>query len=126
MILSFSKPEFKERILSGTKKHTIRLDATNRWKVGMMIQLWMHSPRNVTKNPHQFETKQCVSIQRIDIVRVDDYLEHTWVFIDGKRLNEDQVQQLAWNDGFNSLIDFWMWFEGGFKGKIIHWTDLKY
>jgi hypothetical protein len=30
------------------------------------------------------------------------------------------------NDGFESAEQFFNWFNGYFKGKIIHWTDLKY
>lgn len=55
MLLTFSKPQFKNLILDGTKIHTIRLDKTNRWKKGMKIHFWMGNPRNVKNNPHQFE-----------------------------------------------------------------------
>lgn len=50
----------------------------------------------------------------------------TIVKIDGRKLTEPEIQQLAWNDGFDNLVDFWMWFADGFKGKIIHWTELRY
>jgi len=30
------------------------------------------------------------------------------------------------NDGFESLQDFFNWFNKPFRGKIIHWTDFKY
>lgn len=34
MILTFSRPEFKDKIISGTKTTTIRADKHRRWKVG--------------------------------------------------------------------------------------------
>ena len=53
-------------------------------------------------------------------------LNETIVKIDGRKLTEPEVQQLAWNDGFDNLVDFLMWFADGFKGKVIHWTELRY
>ncbi len=124
MILSFKK-QFKEPILKGTKKHTIREDKPNRWKVGNKI----HFATGVrTKNYECFKEGVCVSVQEIEITRPvwSEYLNDTIVRIDGIALTEKEQQQLAWNDGFTNLIDFWLWFKGDFKGKIIHWTDLKY
>jgi len=122
MVIGFNN-RFVEPILSGKKIHTIREDAHNRWKVGMK----MHMATGVrTKNYHQFDAKICKSIQKIEIIKTGYYLEEAMVLIDGILLNEKEIQQLALNDGFNSLVDFLMWFENGFVGKIIHWTDLKY
>lgn len=47
-------------------------------------------------------------------------------FIDGfcQTLNESRV--IAGNDGFNSIDDFFAYFNKDFSGKIIHWTDLRY
>lgn len=36
------------------------------------------------------------------------------------------VEVLAKNDGFSGVKEFFEWFSEDFKGKIIHWTDLKY
>ena len=126
MILTFSRQEFKDRIESGKKIHTIRADAHQRWKPGMNIQFWMHNPRNKSKNPHQFMTGQCFGLQDISIVRQSDYLTDTLITIDGHNLTLSEMQSLAWNDGFANLAEFLMWFRDGFVGKIIHWTDFKY
>lgn len=126
MILTFSRQEFKDKIESGKKIHTLREDTSNRWKMGMIIQFWMHNPRNKSKNPHQFKEGQCQSIQSISITRKSDYLNDTIVIVDGNKLTLEETQQLAWNDGFNNLAEFLMWFKDGFNGKIIHWTDFKY
>lgn len=34
--------------------------------------------------------------------------------------------QLALNDGFDTIEDFFAYFNKDFTGKLIHWTDLKY
>ena len=122
MILGF-KPRFKEPILNGKKIHTIRVDKGNRWKEYRKIQM---ATGVRTKQYQQFCERCCHSTQTIEIIRTSDYLEKTIVKIDGRKLTQDEVQQLAWNDGFCNLIDFWMWFRDGFTGKIIHWTDFKY
>ena len=122
MVIGF-KERFIKPILAKTKKHTIREDAHNRWKEGMK----MHMATGVrTKKYNQFNEDTCKSIQEIEIIRTSDYLEKTIIKIDGRNLTQDEVQQLAWNDGFDNLIDFWMWFADGFKGKIIHWTEMRY
>jgi hypothetical protein len=82
---------------------------------------------NRSKNQFQFApTIPCKSVQKIEIIRTSDYLNETIVKIDGRKLSEKEVQQLAWNDGFANLIAFWLWFQNGYTGKIIHWTNLKY
>ena len=122
MVIGF-KERFTKPIQNKTKIHTIREDLHNRWKVGMK----MHMATGVrTKIYNQFYENTCKSIQKIEIERVSDYLHDTIVKIDGRKLTEKEVQQLAWNDGFDNLVEFWMWFADGFKGKIIHWTDLQY
>lgn len=122
MILSFKK-EFKQPILDGTKIHSIREDRYNRWKEGMIIHM---ATGLRTKDYKQFHEGICKSIQQIEIIRVSDYWNETIVRIDGRQLDLTEIQKLAWNDGFTNLIHFWMWFNRGFVGKIIHWTDFKY
>ena len=39
---------------------------------------------------------------------------------------EPILRELAKNDGFESVEDFFAYFNKDFKGKIIHWTDLQY
>jgi len=122
MVIGFN-PRFKEPILKKTKKHTLREDPHSRWKQGIK----MHMATGVrTKNYNQFNEDVCKSTQKIEIIRTSDYLNETIVKVDGRKLTEPEIQQLAWNDGFDNLVSFWLWFYKGFIGKIIHWTDLKY
>lgn len=122
MVIAF-KQQFKQPILDKKKVHTLREDKHNRWKPGMK----MHMATGVrTKNYNQFNLEVCQSTQNIKITNKSNYLNETEVTVDGRQLSESEIQQLAWNDGFENLVDFWWWFQDGFTGKIIHWTNLKY
>ena len=48
------------------------------------------------------------------------------MIIDNIVLTNKQIEQLAKNDGFDSVQDFFNWFNEDFNGRIIHWTDFKY
>jgi hypothetical protein len=48
------------------------------------------------------------------------------IYVDVKALNATEIYRLAYNDGFENLGYFTAWFGRDFKGKIIHWTDLRY
>jgi uncharacterized protein YqfB (UPF0267 family) len=122
MVIGFKK-QFVPKILDGTKKHTIREDATNRWKEGRVMDM---ATGVRTKQYNKFTEQICTGIQTILIIRVSDELNQTIVNVDGRELSLDEIQKLAWNDGFENLIDFWLWFKDGFDGKILHWTDLRY
>lgn len=132
MILTYSLPRFKEAILEGRKIHTIRADRLHRWKPGMAIDHWMHSPRNPSKNPHKFEEGLCISVQDIVIQRVHESPSPK-VFVmaekDGRVLLTQEVAELAKNEGL-TLDEFREWFvpesNPVFRGRIIHFTDKKY
>jgi len=109
------------------KIHTIRRDASNRWKTGNLIHFYIYT---YTKNQFQFAPiLKCVSTQKIDIVWHDAdgfkcaipnvYINNRWI------VGED-LKQLALNDGFISVNDFFAYFNTDFTGKLIHWTNLKY
>jgi len=121
MILTFSKSKFVSRIALRIKIHTIREDKTDRWHEGRPIQFWYGNPRNVKKNPFHFKDGFCHSIQKIEIKK-------KCVYIDDRELKlpSDKVELLANQDGFDSLQEFFEWFDKDFVGKIIHWTDFKY
>lgn len=120
MILSF-KNQFPEKILSGSKIHSIREDPHGRWKPGRKI----HMATGVrTKKYHCFKESVCVSVQIFTI-----YLDQSGslvVWIDGHKLQVNEIKNLTINDGFGSIKDFRQWFHSDFQGRIIHWTDLKY
>lgn len=113
---------------SQPKLHTIRKDEKNRWKKGRIIDFFINSRQ---KNMFRFAPRiPVVSIQKIKIKHVKndpDYLDHTSVDVDDKRLlQKDALLHLAQNDGFECFADFAAYFSEDFEGIIIHWTDLKY
>lgn len=48
------------------------------------------------------------------------------IYIEGHLLSNAMMLRLAFNDGFNSLEEFFEWFDKDYVGKIIHFTDFKY
>ncbi|MCS4164428.1 hypothetical protein [Sphingobacterium sp. BIGb0116] len=123
------------------KIHTIRHDESERWKPGMDIHFVINSR---TKDRFQFApVVKCTSVQTIEIIdashlpRVDGivlefphgieifYLAYE-VKIDGRFLNEQEIRELAINDGFESEYEFFKYFNKDFKGRLIHWTNLRY
>ena len=127
MILSFKK-QFLEKILSGSKVHTIREDLHGRWKPGRKI----HIATGVrTKKYNCFKESECISVQSIHInyYNVGAFNKRTEIVIDGEVVldrDSEWVEIIAKNDGFESVDDFFKWFNSDFQGKIIHWTNLKY
>jgi len=130
MILSFNK-QFLLPILDGKKIHSIRLDKANRWNKGRTIQM---ATGVRTKNYYCFSEGECISTQKIAIYSSRKRLI---IYVDGKKLED--VYALIKNDGFFCVNDFLEWFfpryktldgeiyyQGIFRGKIIHWTDFKY
>jgi hypothetical protein len=112
------------------KLHTIREDKNNRWRVGMSIQYYINARQ---PNMHSFAPNGIVkSIQEIEIKHWREEEYYPVVEIEGKRHyayekeGYEAIEQLALNDGFDSVDDFLDYFNQDFKGKLIHWTDLKY
>lgn len=110
------------------KKHTIRQDLKNRWKVGMYIDFFIGVR---TKNMFRFAPKVKVkSIQKIKISYDEQICEafccEPCVFIDDKPIHLNDYELLAINDGFENEKQFFEWFNEDFEGKLIHWTNLKY
>lgn len=123
------------------KLHTIRHDENERWRPGMDIHFVINSR---TKDRFQFApVVRCISVQTIEILdsthlpRVNGivlefplkdeifYLAYD-VKIDGRFLDEHEIRELARNDGFETVEDFFKYFNKGFKGRLIHWTNLRY
>lgn len=110
------------------KLHTIREDKKNRWRTGNKIHFVIN---NRTKNRLQFAPVLMVkTIQEIKITYDEDICEkeccEPCVFIDGKSIDYNDYERLAINDGFDSVKEFFEWFNEDFEGKIIHWTDIRY
>lgn len=128
------------------KTHSIRRDAKDRWKVGMSIDFFINIR---TKSAHLFAPRVPVkSLQKIKFTWKEKpegfqimgtFVDRTCeINIDGKFYGDAYfykgelmsgsytLEQLAHNDGFNTVEEFFAWFKEDFTGKLIHWTNLKY
>jgi len=135
MQLSYTIPNAEVNILSGLKKHTIRADKKDRWKAGRIIH---HAVNPYSKLRRVFHVDKCISIQKICISYTGrQELSGLVIHVNGKRLKADKIKALIINDGVQSISYFINWFfpvdkKSGkrlpiqWKGKIIHWTNLKY
>lgn len=114
------------------KIHTIRKDAFNRWRVNMIIHFVIN---NRTPKRFQFAPLLPVlSIQQIKIhyigfpssgYKIRVLIDNNLFYQEGSPVDRGMLQ-LAINDGFNSVEDFFKYFSSDFEGKIIHWTDFEY
>jgi hypothetical protein len=110
-------------LLSGldVKLHTLR--QSKRVKVGMWLSLRNWSGKPYRSTQVQFAGCFCKGTQDIVIFRVHKKLR---VWVDGFLLNDSLITELALNDGFDSPEHFCEYFQKGFIGQIIHWTNMKY
>lgn len=126
-------PEDHQR-LENPKIHTIREDKKDRWKAGTKIDFFINCRQ---KNMFRFApVLPVVSVQKVEIkwipLTIPSGEKRPWVRIDGKSIFTiehfitEEMNQLAKNDGFDTVEDFFAYFNEDFTGKIIHWTDLKY
>lgn len=105
----------------GFKRHTIREDKNDRWGAGRLIHPVI-KPKGRFSAGFQFAPViKCVSVQEVEINS-----DECSVFIDGGLVANETVYELATNDGFETIADFFAYFNKDFTGKVIHWTDLKY
>ena len=122
MILAFN-PKFVEPILSGSKIHTLREDKPNRWGGGRIINF---ATGVRTPQYKQFYLSTCTGKQSIYIDPVKK--EVRLILPGGQRypFRDAEIEELSKNDGFNTVQEFWEWFDTPFWGQIIHWTFYRY
>lgn len=121
MLLGFQK-QFRAKILSKFKRHTIRAKRKIRPRVGETCHLYVG-----------LRQKGAELLGRFPCTRVQDVRIHSTVagrldvWIDGELLPVDETEGLARHDGFESMAsmaDFW---KGRlpFVGDMIHWDPDK-
>ncbi len=108
------------------KCHTIREDKNDRWKAGNKIDFFINC-----RQPDMFRfapVLPVVSTQKVEIIYDKIFGKNIYpdIRIDNTRLHPEKFETLAQNDGFDTIEDFFAYFNEDFKGKIIHWTDLRY
>ena len=116
------------------KIHTIREDKNDRWKPGTKIDFFINC-----RQPSMFRFAPVLPVVSVQEIEVKHHLNYVSLFIDkivyevevcetSKKIKSTDpvIEALVQNDGFDSADDFFSYFNKDFKGKIIHWTDLKY
>jgi len=138
-----TKQDFINTIISyekKNKKHTIRADKKNRWKVGSKIhsKIWRGKPYNSpaidftplleVKNIQSFSIMyDTVDNQTLVTVFIDNKVFGSATLVNCKiESYSEHLKNLALNDGFDNVNEFLEYFSEDFYGKIIHWTDFAY
>ena len=103
------------------KKHTIRKDERNRWKVGMDIHFFIN-----VRTKKMFKFAPIVKVKLIQKISIKPNAETFRVKIDDHFLSDDEIEKLSINDGFNSVEEFFSYFNEDFTGRLIHWTNVRY
>lgn len=127
----------KDKLLA--KLHTIREDKNDRWKAGTKIDFFINCRQ---KDMFRFApVLPVVSVQKVEILWTVEsnnvftaktktfnrkFFSEVAVYVEGKCLTNYELKLLTSNDGFDTIEDFFTYFKEDFKGKIIHWTDLRY
>lgn len=128
IVQTIGVPAFRPKLTS------IRIDKHERWRPGMDIH---HVYGNRTKHRNCFLVNKCVSVQRISIFdsnvvdeeaeKVDRTQSQKVIMVDGRVLPWEKCLELAINDGFNNIAQFFTWFNKDFSGRIIIWDKkLRY
>lgn len=127
-------PEEQER-MTNPKIHTIREDKKERWKPGTKIDFFINCRQ---KDMFRFApVLEVASVQKVQIMWFNTFgTNEARVFIDDESfacvkfekemIVTGKILEFAKNDGFDSIEDFFAYFNKDFTGKIIHWTDLRY
>lgn len=103
------------------KLHTIRWESWNVWKVGKTIH-----PIVNARTPNRFQFAPELTVKGIQRIWICHTKEGSFVKIDGVAINSWTLYNLAINEGFESVDDFFAYYRNKLYGIIIHWTDLKY
>lgn len=106
------------------KKHTIR--RSGRVKPGQKLSMRQWAGLPYRSKQVEFAKGECTGVQKIHIWH--DSFGGRYVVIDDRDelLPDEKIKELAINDGFDTIDQFFSWFGWDFTGYIIHWTDLKY
>lgn len=112
MILAFRQNKgYEEAILNNKKQISIRQDKKKRWKKGMKIHL---ATGVRTKEYNCFKNSFVKNVDEIEI-------NNKKVYLNGKMLNKQEIEDIAYLDGYDNLEDFFKFFGDNYKGRIIWW-----
>lgn len=109
------KKEMERALVSGVKLHTIRQKPI---AVGSMMN---HIVYPYHKERKCVLSNFCTATQNISINP-----DARTIKVDDKELSKVDIERLSKNDGFETMDDFWTFFNEPYQGMIIHWTNTKY
>ena len=118
---------FEDKILNGTKIHTLRNDPNGRWRAGRAIQF----TNGERFKPNTFKIGECISVQDVNLTFEPKHEGGIFgtlsICVDGTFLSKKDMGVFIKNDGFEQPTDFlWWFFPQGFGSvelKLINWTD---
>lgn len=118
-LISFSV--FKDKILSGAKRHTIRAERKRPIKVGDKLYMWWKS--RSPKEKEKLGESTCTNVLPI-------FINHDGVNIDEKIIiNKAELDNFAIADGFDDWQHMRSWFCDAhglpFTGVLIQWDSIK-
>lgn len=125
---------FINRMISGTKLHTCRMnydfwkhrvDEISKKYAYLSVRSWSGIPYRSKQDEYIRNVK--VGIEKLEII-------NQVIYVEGKQLSKKKAIQLAANDGFEDseqgLKDYLQWLKADIKdiknGCILHFTDLRY
>ena len=109
------KKEMERALANGVKLHTI---CQKPIAVGTMMN---HIVYPYHKARRCVLSNFCKSTQMITIEPSSRTIK-----VDGRELSKVDIERVSINDGFETMDDFWTFFNEPYQGMIIHWTDTKY
>ena len=128
----------KLRTIPG-KIHSIREDKNDRWRPGIIIDFFINVRqknmlRFAPKIPVTTTQRFCLEWHRnkdSTVARI--YIDRrSFACVIWNKGHEDnpiitgKLLEFAQNDGFDTIDEFFKYFNTDFKGKLIHWTNKTY
>ena len=112
------------------KIHTMRRKSKREWKKGTAIHYKIWTGKPYVEPTFAFApTIPCDGTEACSVIYPKikgDYLPYVEI---GERMifqGSDEMELLAMNDGFDSVEDFFLYFDESWDGEIIHWTPFRY
>lgn len=130
---NFDEMDFDDIMKTNPKLHTIRSltkKGVARWKPGIKIhfKIWTGKAYN-SKTINFLPVIECTAVQSFKISWHQSHGSKEMVpviLIDGRLIGDEEIEELAINDGFECVKGFLHYFKNDFEGQIIHWTDKLY
>lgn len=126
LVLGFNT-RFADYVREGSKTHSIREDAGDRWRIGCYVDAFINCRQKTMER--LLPPCPVIRTESIEITSTTGFHDGVKVTVDGVELSMDEKNLLAFRDGFRSpgythqfyeMVEFWNG-RMPFKGKIIHW-----